>query len=146
MASATISSSSTTKSRIRPAAVSERGFGEPSALGFAVLRRGIGRFAGVPGERRASRRNQGAKFSFVGFGECLGKQVREALCRTLRQGAEHLRIQIPILALVLGSENAALGGALEALFEILRVDAPEELLECGAHGRQRRDALGLQFA
>src|ERR1035441_9256738 len=87
MASATISSSSMTKSRIRPAAVSERGFGAPSALQFAVVTRGIARFAGFTGEWRASGRNQGAKFGFVGFAKRLRKQVREALRRTLRQGA-----------------------------------------------------------
>src|SRR5882724_12794151 len=72
--------------------------------------------------------------------------MRKTVRGTLREAREHLGIQIPILRLVLRSEDAALGGSVKTLLQVRRVDAPEELLERDSGGGERRRILRLEFA
>src|SRR5882762_96017 len=72
--------------------------------------------------------------------------MRKTVRRTLREAREHLSIQLPILRLVLRSEDAALGGSVKAFLQVRRVDASEEFLECGSSGGERCRILGLELA
>src|SRR5450755_1204286 len=71
--------------------------------------------------------------------------MRKSVRGALRESCEHLRVQIPILCLVLRTEYATLGRTFEALFEFLRIDAAEKFLECGASCDQRGGILRLEF-
>src|SRR5258708_20476727 len=100
----------------------------------------------VGAEAAAPRWNQGAHFRLIGFREGLGEQMRKTVRGTLREAREHLGIQIPILRLVLRSEDAALGGSVKTFLQVRRVDAPEELFECDSSGGARRPILCPCFA
>src|SRR5882724_6183583 len=72
--------------------------------------------------------------------------MREAVRGALRKAREHLGIEIPILRLVLRSEDAALGGSVKTFLQFLGIDAPQKLYECGAGGGERRRILRLELA
>src|SRR5580693_9195602 len=72
--------------------------------------------------------------------------MRKSVRRALREACVHFRIKIPIFPLVLASENAALGGALETLLQLLRIHAAEEVLERGPARGEGGDVLGLELA
>src|ERR1700692_2514188 len=72
--------------------------------------------------------------------------MRKTVRGALREAGEHFCVEIPILRLVLGSEDAALGGSVKAFLQFLWIDAPEKLLECGASGAERRGILRLELA
>src|ERR1700736_6373899 len=72
--------------------------------------------------------------------------MRKSVRGALRKTCEHLGIEVPVLGLVLGSEDAALGGSVETFLQFLGIDAPEKLLECGASGGQGRGILRLELA
>src|SRR6202166_1496720 len=97
---------------------------------------GSARFAAVGAKTAAPRRYQGPQFSLECLGESFGEQMRKTVRRPLHETREHFGIQIPELGLVLRAEDAALGAALEALFQLLGIDSSEKLLECGACGAQ----------
>src|SRR5258708_3837557 len=67
--------------------------------------------------------------------------VRGALCKA----REHLGIEIPVLRLVLRSEDAALGGSVKTFLQFLGIDAPKKLLERRPGGRHRRSILRLEL-
>src|SRR3984957_5268982 len=103
------------------------------------------RVAAVGAKTAASRRHQDAQFGLVCLGEGFGEQMRKTVRRPLHEAREHFGIQIPELGLVLRAEDAALGAALEALFQLLGIDSPEKLLERGASGAQGRGVLSLEL-
>src|ERR1700676_1514184 len=72
--------------------------------------------------------------------------MRETVRGALRKAREHLGIEIPVLRLVLRSEDAALRGTVKSLLQFLWIHAPKELLECGAGGGQGRSTLRLELA
>src|ERR1700722_12781652 len=72
--------------------------------------------------------------------------MRKTVRRALREAREHLGIQLPILRLVLRSEDAALGGSVKAFLEVRRVDAAQEFLECGSSGGECGRILRLELA
>src|ERR1700730_11944172 len=71
--------------------------------------------------------------------------MRETVRGALGKAREHLGIEIPVLRLVLRSEDAALGGSVKTFLQFLGIDAPQEFLECGAGGRQGRGILRLEL-
>ncbi len=108
--------------------------GRPEALGRYELTRRLPVIVSPRPDRRehiAARRQRGPQLGFIGLGKRFGVHVRKSVGRALRQSREHLGVQVPIFPLVLAAEHAALGGAIEPLLQLLRVDAPEELLERG---------------
>src|SRR3984957_2975266 len=102
--------------------------------------------APIGAERTAPRRNQGTQFRLESLGEGLGEQMRKPVRRALRQAHEHFRIEIPILRLVLRSEDAAFGGPFETFLEFLWIDTSEEFFEGGAGGGECRGILRFEFA
>src|ERR1700728_1593449 len=108
MASATMSSSSTSNSRTLH-------FTTGNAVLYARRLRvadgvivWIGRLIAIAAEAGAARWNQGAQLSLVSLGESFGEQMRKSVGRTLCQTGKHLRIKIPVLCLALTAEDAAL--------------------------------------
>src|SRR5258708_16167270 len=81
----------------------------------------------VGAEAAAPRWNQGAHFRLIGFREGLGEQMRKTVRGTLREAREHLAIQIPILRLVLLSEDAPLGRPLTTFLHAPTVTSPANL-------------------
>src|SRR6266851_4735657 len=71
--------------------------------------------------------------------------MRETVCGALCKAREHFGIEIPVLRLVLRSEDAALGGSVKAFLQFLWIDAPKKLLECGASGGHCRSILRLEL-
>src|ERR1700724_1338100 len=81
------------------------------------------RLAAVGAKTAAPRRHQRPQLGLECLGEVFGEQMRKTVRRPLHQTREHFGIQIPELGLVLRAEDAALGAALEALFQLLRIDS-----------------------
>src|SRR5580704_17698865 len=111
MASATMSSSSTIRSRTRHsrANVDGKPRGARRVLGIAdgvIIR--IDGLASIQPDAAAPGRDQRAQLRLIGFREGLGEQVRKSVRGALRQAREHFAIEFPILRLVLRSEHAAL--------------------------------------
>src|SRR5487761_2593885 len=123
-ASATMSSSSTIKSRMGGSRSNVAGGFEPAA----------------------PRRSHCAQRFLVRLRERLGEQMRQSARRALRQAGIQLRVHFPVPGLVLGIENAALRAVVEALLELLGLEAREKLLERRLHGRERRGVLGFDLA
>src|ERR1700722_1544654 len=71
--------------------------------------------------------------------------MRKSVRGTLRESGEHLGIEVPVLRLILRSEHAALGGAVESFRQIRRVHATEELLEGSTGGGDRGGVLSLEL-
>src|SRR5216684_1747473 len=71
--------------------------------------------------------------------------MRKSIRGALRKTREHLGIEVPVLGLVLRSEDAPLGGSVESFLQLLGIDAPEKFLECGASGGQGGGILRLEL-